>query len=152
MEVLKAPSSCRTDRGRAIGGDRTVPWGRSGSQEILQSELMRNICSAVPVRTRNKMHNGATGGSQASELTNIQPAATTPPAPPLQPKVALSLRALPGPAGQRCSGVTIRTLQRELNGESESPRATGTQMSPHTAGWSQEDLVAQMGWQLGIWT
>lgn len=48
---------------------------RSGSQEILQSELMRNICSAMPVRTRNKMHNGATGGSQASELTNIQPAA-----------------------------------------------------------------------------
>lgn len=99
----------------------------------------------MSVVTKNKMCMVTPRASQACELTNIQlPAAPA-------AKSGFVSPGLPRPAGQRCSWVTIRTLQRVRSGEYESPVATGIQMSPHIAGWSQEDLVAEMGWQLWLW-
>lgn len=118
-----------------------MPWGAQYGWEcgdtLVRIDEKHLLCCACQDKKQDEYD--ATQDSQAGELTTFSQQ------PPLQPKVALSLWALPRPAGQRCSGVTIRTLQREVSGESESPRATGTQMSPYTAGWSQEDLVAQMG-------
>lgn len=71
------------------------------------------------VVTKNKMRMVTPRASQACELTNIQ----LPAAPAAQSGFVSP--GLPRPAGQRCSRVTIRTLQRVLSGESESPVATG---------------------------
>lgn len=114
---------------------------RDTSVRIDEKHLLCHAC-----QDKKQDVHGATRGSQAGELTNIQLAAAP---------AAKSGFVPPGPS-QACWSEMLwghhQDTSERAHGESESPRATGTQMSPHRAGWSQEDLAAQMGWQLGIWT
>lgn len=148
---LKAPPSCRTDcdRPRRMGGDKAVPVGWTvgvEGLEMLQSELMRNICSTMRVMTEKQDVHGDTQG-QPGWWTDGHSATSR-----LSQKWLCPSRPFPGLLVRDALGSPSGHFRKVLSGESESPVATGTQMSPHTAGWSQEDLVAQKGRQLGIWT
>lgn len=70
-----------------------------------------------------------------------------------QRKAALSSQAPPRPAGRRCSGVTVGTLDRVSSGRIwVSSGNWGTNTNPpgkytHMAGLVHGDPVPQMGWQ-----
>ena len=113
VEVTKGSGLWLRRRGRSLEQLQWQPWQATS---VMSCHDKNKIC-VVTKRGDVK------AGFQVS-LAGRQADAFCPPA-CRQPKTALSSQAPPRPAGQRCSGVTVRTLERVPSVESGSPMATG---------------------------